>query len=127
MARSSSILLREEIELSEIQGKIKKQIDEKVNKQQKEFFLREQLKAIKKELGLEKDDKSQEIEKLKERIKDLRLSGEVRQVIDEEMEKLQVLEPSSSGNQVTRSYLNTLTELPRGYLFRRQYRHQKST
>jgi len=108
------ILLREEIELSEIQGKIQKQIDEKVNKQQKEYFLREQLKAIKKELGLEKDDKSQEIEKLKERIKDRRLSGEVRQVMDEEMEKLQVLEPSSSEYQVTRSYLNTLTELPWG-------------
>ena len=65
------ILLREEIELSEIQGKIQKQIDEKVNKQQKEYFLREQLKAIKKELGLEKDDKSQEIEKLKEQAQSL--------------------------------------------------------
>lgn len=108
------ILLREEIELSEIQDKIQKQIDEKVNKQQKEFFLREQLKAIKKELGLEKDDKSQEIEKLKERIRDLKLTDELKQVIDEEMEKLQVLEPSSSEYQVTRSYLNTLTELPWG-------------
>lgn len=108
------ILLREEIELSEIQDKIQKQIDEKVNKQQKEFFLREQLKAIKKELGLEKDDKSQEIEKLKERIRDLKLTDELKQVIDEEMEKLQVLEPSSSEYQVTRSYLSTLTELPWG-------------
>ncbi len=108
------VLLREEIELSEIQGKIQKQIDEKVNKQQKEFFLREQLKAIKQELGLEKDDKSQEIEKLKDRIKDLKLTEEVKQVIDEEMEKMQVLEPSSSEYQVTRSYLNTLTELPWG-------------
>lgn len=108
------VLLREEIELSEIQGKIQKQIDEKVNKQQKEFFLREQLKAIKQELGLEKDDKSQEIEKLKDRIKDLKLTDEVKQVIDEEMEKMQVLEPSSSEYQVTRGYLNTLTELPWG-------------
>ncbi len=108
------ILLREEIELSEIQDKIQKQIDEKVNKQQKEFFLREQLKAIKKELGLEKDDKSQEIEKLKERIRSLKLTDELKKVLDEEMEKLQVLEPSSSEYQVTRSYLNTLTELPWG-------------
>ncbi|MGM0567522.1 MAG: endopeptidase La, partial [Bacteroidota bacterium] len=108
------VLLREEIELSEIQGKIQKQIDEKVNKQQKEFFLREQLKAIKQELGIEKDDKSQEIEKLKDRIKDLKLTDEVKQVIDEEMEKMQVLEPSSSEYQVTRGYLSTLTELPWG-------------
>ncbi len=108
------VLLREEIELSQIQSKIQKQIDEKVNKQQKEFFLREQLKAIKKELGIEKDDKSQEIEKIKARMRDLKLTDEVKQVIDEEMEKMQVLEPSSPEYQVTRSYLNTLTELPWG-------------
>ena len=106
------VLLREEIELSQIQSKIQKQIDEKVNKQQKEYFLREQLKAIKKELGIEKDDKSQEIEKIKARMRDLKLTDEVKQVIDEEIEKMQVLEPSSPEYQVTRSYLNTITELP---------------
>ena len=108
------VLLREEIELSQIQSKIQKQIDEKVNKQQKEYFLREQLKAIKKELGIEKDDKSQEIEKIKARMRDLKLTDEVKQVIDEEIEKMQVLEPSSPEYQVTRSYLNTITELPWG-------------
>lgn len=108
------VLLKEEIELSQIQSKIQKQIDEKVNKQQKEYFLREQLKAIKKELGIEKDDKSQEIEKIKARMRDLKLTDEVKQVIDEEIEKMQVLEPSSPEYQVTRSYLNTITELPWG-------------
>ena len=100
--------------LLKIQSKIQKQIDEKVNKQQKEYFLREQLKAIKKELGIEKDDKSQEIEKIKARMRDLKLTDEVKQVIDEEIEKMQVLEPSSPEYQVTRSYLNTITELPWG-------------
>lgn len=108
------IMLREEIEVSQIQEKIQKQIDEKVNKQQKEFFLREQLKAIKKELGLEKDDKSTEIEKIEKRLKKLTLTEEAQKVINEEMEKLKVMEASSAEYNVTRSYLETLTDLPWG-------------
>ncbi len=108
------ILLKEEIERSRLQEDIQKQINEKVSKQQREFFLREQLKVIKKELGLEKDDKETEIQKFKDRIKNLKLTQEVSDVIHEEMDKLQTLEPSSSEFQVTRAYLNTLTELPWG-------------
>jgi ATP-dependent Lon protease len=108
------IMLREEIEVSQIQEKIQKQIDEKVNKQQKEFFLREQLKAIKKELGLEKDDKSTEIEKIEKRLKKLKPTEEAEKVIREEMEKLKVMEATSAEYNVTRSYLETLTELPWG-------------
>ncbi len=108
------IMLREEIEVSQIQEKIQKQIDEKVNKQQKEFFLKEQLKAIKKELGLEKDDKSTEIEKIQKRLKKLTLTEEAEKVINEEIEKLKVMEATSAEYNVTRSYLETLTELPWG-------------
>src|SRR6056297_1012589 len=108
------ILLKEEIERSRLQEDIQKQINEKVSKQQREFFLREQLKVIKKELGLEKDDKESEIQKFKDRMKNLKLTQEVSDVIHEEIEKMQVLEPSSSEFQVTRAYLNTLTELPWG-------------
>jgi len=108
------VLLKEEIERSQIQEEIQKQINEKVSKQQREFFLREQLKVIKKELGIEKDDKESEIQKFKDRIKNLKLTQEASEVIHEEIDKLQVLEPSSSEFQVTRAYLNTLTELPWG-------------
>jgi len=108
------VLLKEEIERSQIQEEIQKQINEKVSKQQREFFLREQLKVIKKELGMEKDDKESEIQKFRDRIKNLTLTKEASEVINEEIEKLQVLEPSSSEFQVTRAYLNTLTELPWG-------------
>jgi len=65
------ILMKKEIELSKLQEKITKQIEQKISKQQKEFFLREQLKEIKKELGLEKDEKISEVEKFEERIKKL--------------------------------------------------------
>ena len=108
------VLLKEEIERSQIQEEIQKQINEKVSKQQREFFLREQLKVIKKELGMEKDDKESEIQKFRDRIKNLKLTKEASEVINEEIDKLQVLEPSSSEFQVTRAYLNTLTELPWG-------------
>ncbi len=108
------ILLKEEIELSELQTKIQKQIDAKVSKQQKEFFLREQLKAIKKELGIEKDDKANEIEKIENKIKDLPLSEEAKLVVVEELEKLKIIEPASSEFHVTRTYLNTIIDLPWG-------------
>lgn len=108
------IFLKEEIELTTLQENIQKQIEEKVSKQQKEFFLREQFKIIKKELGLEKDDKTAEIEKFENRLKDLKLTEEAAKVIDEEMNKLRLIESNSSEYHVTRNYLEFLTELPWG-------------
>jgi len=108
------IMLKEEIEVFHMQDKIQRQISEKVDKQQKEYFLREQLKAIKKELGIEKDDKAQEIQKFENRIKDLKLTEEVSGVIQEEIEKMKMIEPHSPEYHVSRNYLNELTLLPWG-------------
>ncbi len=108
------LLLKEEIEVSQIQKDIQKQIEEKVSKQQREFFLREQLKVIKKELGLEKDDKSTEIENIQRKIKNLVLPAEVSKVVNEELEKLKTLESGSAEYQVARAYLTWLTDLPWG-------------
>ncbi len=108
------ILLKEEIELSKLQQDIQKQIEEKISQNQREFFLREQLKVIKKELGLEKDDKATEIEAIKKKVQGLRLSDEAQKVFDEELGKLQTLETGSAEFNVTRTYLNWLTDLPWG-------------
>lgn len=108
------ILLKEEIELSQLQQDIQKQIEEKVSKQQREFFLREQLKVIKKELGLEKDDKSSELELIEKKLKKLNLTPEAQKVVDEEITKFKTLESGSAEFQVTRSYLTWLTDLPWG-------------
>ncbi|MDY6915719.1 MAG: endopeptidase La [Candidatus Cloacimonadota bacterium] len=108
------ILLKQEIELTQLQEDIKKQIEDKISKQQREFFLREQLKIIKKELGLEKDEKSAEIEKIEQRIKKLKLPRDVSKTINEELNKLKLLNPESPEFNVTRSYLNALVELPWG-------------
>jgi len=116
LERSQKLLLRlkEEIEVFRLQGDIQKQIQEKVGAQQKEFFLREQLKAIKKELGLEKDDKAQEIEKFEERLKGLTLTEEAASAVRDELEKLRMIESNSPEYHVARNYLNELTSLPWG-------------
>ncbi|MCY1719199.1 endopeptidase La [Prolixibacteraceae bacterium Z1-6] len=108
------LLLKEEIELSKLQLDIQTQIEEKVSKHQREFFLREQLKVIKKELGIEKDDKTTELEIIQNKIKKLVLPEETYTVIQEELNKLKTLEIGSSEFNVTRTYLNWLTDLPWG-------------
>jgi len=108
------VLLKKELEVSRLQTKISQSIEEKISAQQREFFLREQFKAIKKELGLEKEGKVSEIEKFQARLKKLRLTEEAQKAVDEEIEKLQLLEPSSPEYNVSRSYLDWLTILPWG-------------
>jgi ATP-dependent Lon protease len=109
-------LLRKETDISELQAQIRKRIEERMSKQQREFFLREQLKEIKKELGLEKDDKEAEIQRFLERMKTREPSEEAKERIDEEVAKLQLLEPVSPEFNLTRNYLDWLTVLPWGVL-----------
>ncbi|MBC2855651.1 MAG: endopeptidase La [Cetobacterium sp.] len=107
-------MLKKELEISQLQMKISKQIDEKINKQQKEYFLREQLKVIKQELGMEKDEKSAELDKIRERLKHIKLSPEAKDVVTEQMEKLNLLDKSSPEYHITRSYIESIVELPWG-------------
>lgn len=108
------ILLKKELDLSKLQSSINQKIEATISKTQREFFLREQLKTIKKELGLEKDDKTSDTEKFKERLKDKEVPEEVQKVIDEELEKLNVLEVQSAEYSVSRNYLDWLTIVPWG-------------
>jgi ATP-dependent Lon protease len=119
-------LLKKEIDISKIQVRINKQIEEKMSKQQREFFLREQLKAIKHELGLEKEGKEAEVERFSERLKDLKLTDEARERIEEELDKLRLLEPVSPEFNVTRTYLDWLTILPWGVFTKDTYDIKKA-
>ncbi|KAG4907318.1 hypothetical protein JHK86_055802 [Glycine max] len=109
-------LVKKEMEISKIQESIAKAIEEKISGEQRRYLLNEQLKAIKKELGLETDDKTALTGKFRERIepKRERCPPHILQVIDEELAKLQLLEASSSEFSVTRNYLDWLTALPWG-------------
>lgn len=107
-------LLKKEHELSKLQAKIRNEVEEKVKQQHRKYLLHEQLKVIKKELGLEKEDKDAIEEKFRARIKDLVVPPAVMTVIDEELSKLSLLDNHSSEFSVTRNYLDWLTSLPWG-------------
>ncbi|XP_071480522.1 lon protease homolog, mitochondrial-like [Diadema antillarum] len=107
-------LLKKEYELSKLQQRLGKEVEDKVKSAHRKYMLQEQLKIIKKELGLEKDDKDAIEEKFRERLKDKTVPKPVMDVIDEEMNKLSFLDNHSSEFSVTRNYLDWLTTLPWG-------------
>lgn len=94
--RLSLALLKKEYELSKLQQKIGKEVEEKVKQQHRKYILHEQLKVIKKELGLEKDDKDAIGEKYRERIREKTVPKAVMDVLEEELTKLNFLESHSS-------------------------------
>jgi ATP-dependent Lon protease len=108
------VLLKKELDLSKLQNSINQKIEATISKTQREFFLREQLKTIKKELGLEKDDKTCDIEKFETRLKKRTVPTDVMQTIREELDKLNVLEVQSAEYAVCRNYLDWLTVVPWG-------------
>ncbi|XP_046622746.1 lon protease homolog, mitochondrial isoform X1 [Neodiprion virginianus] len=110
----SLALLKKECELSKLQQKIGREVEEKVKQQHRKYILHEQLKVIKKELGLEKDDKDAIEEKYRERIRQKVVPKPVMDVLDEELNKLSFLESHSSEFNVTRNYLDWLTSMPWG-------------
>jgi ATP-dependent Lon protease len=109
-------LLRREREVAELQGQISSQVTDKVSAQQREFFLREQLKIIQKELGISKDDRTSDVEMFEDRIRDRRLPEAAATRIRDEMHKLSLLETGSPEYAVTRNYLDWATSLPWGVL-----------
>ncbi|MGQ9659688.1 MAG: endopeptidase La [Thermochromatium sp.] len=108
------VLLNNELELARAQQKIRRTVEEKLQKQQREFFLREQLKAIQKELGIAKDDRTAEIEKFRKRLQQLTLTEQAQRRVEEELNKLSLLEIGSPEYAVTRNYLDWITLLPWG-------------
>ena len=110
------LLLKKEVELNKIQTKISKQVEETINEKQRKYFLMEQLKSIKKELGMEKDDKSALTSKFEELLNSFREDApeNIVKVIEEELQKLSDLQAASPEFNVTRTYLDWLTSIPWG-------------
>ncbi|PWN51671.1 ATP-dependent protease La [Violaceomyces palustris] len=108
------LVLKKELMNAQLQSKISKDVESKIQKRQREYYLMEQLKGIKKELGIESDGKDKMVEKFKEKAAELRMPEVVRKVFDEELSKLQTLEPAASEFNVTRGYLDWLTNIPWG-------------
>lgn len=112
--RKLLVLLQREQDVQAVQKKIQDDIHQKVSSAQREFYLNEQLRMIQKELGRNPDDKSRLVEKFQARLKGLVLPDAAKKRIEEEMEKLELLNESSSEFSVAINYLDWATSLPWG-------------
>lgn len=108
------VLLKQEIEVARLQGEISAEVNRTISEQQRKFFLKEQLKVIQKELGLSKDDRTADIEQFRERLAGKQLPEAAQQKIEEELDKLAILETGSPEYAVTRNYLDWATSIPWG-------------
>ena len=106
------VYLRREKDVADIQKKISDEVNDKVNKHQREYFLREQLKVIRTELGMEEDEKVRDVKKFKKKIEELNLSEDTLKVVKEEVERLEVIPENSPEYNVVRTYLNWIFTLP---------------
>ncbi len=104
-------LLNRELEIVELGSKIQAEAQSEMNKAQREYFLRQQLKAIQKELG-ELDERTAEINELREKIKKAKMPQEVEKEANRELERLAVIPPQAAEYTVIRTYLDWLVSLP---------------
>lgn len=110
------VMVKKELEVARLQSQISEEVNEKISTRQREFFLREQLKVIQRELGMTKDDREADVERFRRRLKGKTVPEKVQQRIDDELQKLAVLESGSPEYGVTRNYLDWITSVPWGVL-----------
>ena len=106
------VYLKREKDVADIQKKISDEVNDKVNKYQREYFLREQLKVIRSELGMEEDEKSRDIKRIKEELEKVGMPEDVLKTAKEELERLELIPDSSPEYNVSRTYLTWLIDLP---------------
>ena len=106
------IFIKKEQELLRVQKKIQRELNDRVEKNQREYFLREEMKSIQEELGETLGGDATDYQKFKKAIEELKLTGEVLETANNELEKLRMMEPGSSEYMVTRNYLDLICKLP---------------
>ncbi|KAJ9669718.1 ATP-dependent Lon protease pim1 [Coniosporium apollinis] len=113
LSKALEVLKKEHMNM-QLQSKIVKDVESKIQKRQREYWLHEQLKGIKRELGMESDGKDKLIERFRDKANKLAMPDGVKKVFEEELNKLAHLEPAASEFNVTRNYLDWLTQIPWG-------------
>jgi ATP-dependent Lon protease len=103
--------LSKELEVLELRSKIHEQVQEQVSQNQREYLLREQMKAIQKELG-ESDDSMQEIDELRKKVEEAGMTAEAKKECERELKRLSKMTPASAEYMVSRTYLEWMTSLP---------------
>jgi ATP-dependent Lon protease len=104
--------LRREQDVADIQRKISEDVNSKLNKMQREFFLKEQLKSIKRELGVEVEGKEKSAQSFHERIEAAQMPEEVKKTALDELERFETIPEQSPEYNISRNYLETLCSLP---------------
>ena len=110
LQRVTALLTREK-EILELSRQIQSQVQSEMDKTQREYYLREQLKAIQKELG-EGDQQTVEIDELRKRIKETKMPDDARKVAEKELDRLGRMHPSAGEYTVSRTYLDWILDLP---------------
>jgi ATP-dependent Lon protease len=103
--------LNKELEVSTMQAKIQTEAKEEMSRSQREYYLREQLQALKKELG-DVDDRAQEMEELRQKIIKARMPPHARKEADKQLKRLEMMHPDASEAGIIRTYLDWLVEIP---------------
>lgn len=106
------VFIKNEQNIAQVQAKIQARVNQKLEKNQRDYFLREELKSIQQELGLSTNPKLELINRLKKKFKDLPLSAEAKETVDREMSRLEAIDPSSPEYTITRTYLEIISDLP---------------
>jgi ATP-dependent Lon protease len=106
------VFIKNEQNIAQVQAKIQARVNQKLEKNQREYFLREELKSIQQELGLTTNPKVELINRLKAKFKNLPLNEEAKETVEREMNRLEGMEPSSPEYALTRTYLEIISDLP---------------
>ncbi|MBB6099623.1 ATP-dependent Lon protease [Deinobacterium chartae] len=110
--RKVLVLLDTENELMNVQRRIQQQVKEEIDRNQRDYYLREQMKVIQKELSGGEEGEEDEVEELRAKLEALGLSEDVKREVDREMNRLARMHPDSAEAAVIRTYLTTISELP---------------
>ena len=106
------VYLRKEKDMADVQKKLSTEVDSRVAKFQREFFLKEQLKSIRQELGLEEDDKTRDGTSLREKIEAANLPVHAKKVAEDELRRLKSIPETSPEYNLARSYVEWIADLP---------------
>lgn len=106
------VYIKKEQELLRVQKKIQTEINDRIEKNQREYFLREELKSIQDELGTNEDGSLSDYQKFKNKIDELAFDGEIQESVESELDKFHIMDPNSPEYTGTRNFLELVTQLP---------------
>jgi len=108
----ATFILNRELQILELGSKIQSEVAGEIDRSQREFYLRQQLRAIQRELGEEEDERTAEVKELKKRIAKAKLPAEAKKAAEKELDRLAKMPPAAAEYTVARTYLDWLLELP---------------